>query len=136
MSIPRATTIANDSSFCESRQNMKKLEDDLTSEDAMNAPLQLAGGGLHRLEVAARTHSLRETNVALARANLELAELVERRQRMVLEVSHDLRTPLTSIKGAAQFLGTNLASKLGITPEDLTRATDQSDPTTVSLPFA
>lgn len=34
-----ATTIANDSPFCESRQNMKKLEDDLTSPEAMNAPL-------------------------------------------------------------------------------------------------
>src|SRR5882757_4764933 len=39
MATARATTIANDSPFCESRQNMKKLEDDLTSEDAMNAPL-------------------------------------------------------------------------------------------------
>jgi hypothetical protein len=32
-------TIANDSPFCESRQTMKKLEDNLTSPDAMNAPL-------------------------------------------------------------------------------------------------
>jgi hypothetical protein len=38
-SARHATTIANDSPFCESRQNMKKLEDDLTSPEAMNAPL-------------------------------------------------------------------------------------------------
>ena len=39
MSIARASTIANDSRFCESRQSMKKLEDDLTSPEALNAPL-------------------------------------------------------------------------------------------------
>ena len=32
-------TIANDMPFCDSREKMKKLEDDLTSSDAMNAPL-------------------------------------------------------------------------------------------------
>lgn len=35
----RIATIANDSPFCESRRSMKKLEDDLTSPEAMNAPL-------------------------------------------------------------------------------------------------
>ena len=39
MSTARASTIANDSRFCESQQSMKKLEDDLTSPQAMNAPL-------------------------------------------------------------------------------------------------
>lgn len=39
--MPTATIarIANDSPFCDSRAQMKKLEDDLTNEDAMNAPL-------------------------------------------------------------------------------------------------
>jgi hypothetical protein len=40
--MPRTNTaarIANDSPFCESRQNMKKLEDDLTSPEAMHASL-------------------------------------------------------------------------------------------------
>jgi signal transduction histidine kinase len=68
-----------------------------------NRELEEARAGLER-EVAARTERLRETNVALARANLELAELAQRRERMILEVSHDLRTPLTSVKGAAQNL--------------------------------
>jgi hypothetical protein len=48
MSTARATTVATDSRFCESRQNMKKLEDDLTSQDAMNAPL-------HEIEQMLRT---------------------------------------------------------------------------------
>jgi hypothetical protein len=39
MSTAHAATIANDSPFCEARQKMKELEDDLTSAEAMNAPL-------------------------------------------------------------------------------------------------
>jgi hypothetical protein len=48
MPTAHAATIANDSPFCESRWNMKKLEDDLTSDDAMNAPL-------HEIERMMRT---------------------------------------------------------------------------------
>lgn len=39
MSTARVATIANDSPFCDSRQSMKKLEDDLIGSEAMNAPL-------------------------------------------------------------------------------------------------
>ena len=39
MPTTSAARIANDSPFCESRQNMTKLEDDLISPEAMNAPL-------------------------------------------------------------------------------------------------
>lgn len=39
MSTARASTIANAPRFCESRQGMKKLEDDLTSAEALAAPL-------------------------------------------------------------------------------------------------
>lgn len=39
MSTARAVSIANDSPFCESRQNMKELEDTLISPEAMSAPL-------------------------------------------------------------------------------------------------
>jgi signal transduction histidine kinase len=63
-------------------------------------------------QVAARTESLRQTNIALARANLELEELAKRREQMVLEVSHDLRTPLTSVKGAAENLLDGIAGNL------------------------
>ena len=39
MPTTSAARIANDSPFCESRQNMTKLEDDLISPEAMSAPL-------------------------------------------------------------------------------------------------
>ena len=48
MATTNAARIANDSPFCESRQNMKKLEDALTSDDAMHAPL-------HEIERRLRT---------------------------------------------------------------------------------
>ncbi len=61
MSSARIATIANDRPFCESRQNMKKLEDDLTSPDAMNAPLDeiermLRTQGREMLRVMMQTH--------------------------------------------------------------------------------
>jgi len=77
-----------------------------------NAELEDARQGLER-EVAARTERLRQANVALASANLELAELARKREEMVLEVSHDLRTPLTSVKGAADNLLDGIAGPLG-----------------------
>jgi signal transduction histidine kinase len=76
-----------------------------------NAQLEAARQGLER-EVVARTEKLRQANVALASANLELAELARRREQMVLEVSHDLRTPLTSVKGAADNLLDGIAGRL------------------------
>jgi signal transduction histidine kinase len=77
-----------------------------------NAQLEESRKSLER-EVAARTKRLREANIALAAANLELAELVKRREEMVLDVSHDLRTPLTSVKGAADNLLDGIAGPLG-----------------------
>jgi signal transduction histidine kinase len=76
-----------------------------------NDALTRAKSGLEE-EVLARTERLREANVALARANLELAELAQRRERMLLEVSHDMRTPLTSVKGAAENLLDGIAGPL------------------------
>jgi signal transduction histidine kinase len=76
-----------------------------------NRKLEEARAGLER-EVLARTERLRETNVALARTNLELTELVQGREHMVLDLSHDLRTPLTSVKGAAQNMIDGLAGPL------------------------
>lgn len=39
MGMTSAARIANDSAFCESRESMKKLEDALSNEAAMNASL-------------------------------------------------------------------------------------------------
>lgn len=48
MNTARVKTIATDSPFCESRQNMKEFEDALISPEAMNAPL-------HEIERMLRT---------------------------------------------------------------------------------
>ena len=70
MSTARATTIANDSPFCESRQDMRKLEDALSSEDAMNAPL-------HEIEQMLEARG-REMLRAMMQAHFDLRSAQER----------------------------------------------------------
>jgi len=62
--------------------------------------------------VDARTAELRETNIRLAAANLELLELDKLRSAVLSNVSHELRTPLTGILGSAQNLRDGLAGGL------------------------
>ena len=59
-----------------------------------------------------RTADLREANVRLAAANLELLELDKLRSALISNVSHELRTPLTGILGSAQNLRDGLAGTL------------------------
>ena len=66
-------------------------------------------------QVDARTAELREANLRLAAANLELLELDRLRSAVVSNVSHELRTPLTGILGSAQNLRDGLAG--GLTEE-------------------
>ena len=63
-------------------------------------------------EVDARTAELREANMRLAAANLELLELDKLRSAVLSNVSHELRTPLTGILGSAQNLRDGLAGEL------------------------
>jgi signal transduction histidine kinase len=67
-----------------------------------------------RLEqaVAEATRDLRDTNRALATSNLELLEADRMRDALVANVTHDLRTPLTAIKGAAENLLDDIAGAL------------------------
>jgi signal transduction histidine kinase len=65
-------------------------------------------------QVEARTAELRESNMRLAAANLELLELDQLRSAVLSNVSHELRTPLTGILGSAQNLRDGLAG--GLTP--------------------
>jgi signal transduction histidine kinase len=67
-----------------------------------------------RLEraVADATRELREANRALATSNLELLETDRVRETLVANVTHDLRTPLTAIKGAADNLLDHIAGAL------------------------
>ena len=62
--------------------------------------------------VDARTAELRDANVRLAAANLELLELDKLRSELLSNVSHELRTPLTGIFGSAQNLRDGLAGDL------------------------
>jgi signal transduction histidine kinase len=68
----------------------------------------------HRLEraVSDATADLREANRALASSNLELLETDRMREALVANVTHDLRTPLTAIKGAADNLLDGIAGPL------------------------
>lgn len=63
-------------------------------------------------QVEERTAELREANVRLAAANLELLELDKLRSAVLSNVSHELRTPLTGILGSAQNLRDGLAGGL------------------------
>ena len=67
-----------------------------------------------RLEKAVddATRELREANRALATSNLELLETDRMRDKFVANVTHDLRTPLTAIKGAAENLLDHIAGAL------------------------
>lgn len=62
--------------------------------------------------VAEATRELREANRALATTNLELLEADRLRASLVANVTHDLRTPLTAIKGAADNLLDHIAGTL------------------------
>lgn len=62
--------------------------------------------------VDARTAELRQANLRLAAANLELLELDQLRSAVLSNVSHELRTPLTGILGSAQNLRDGLAGGL------------------------
>ena len=57
-------------------------------------------------------------NIALSRAKIAFEQAAQRREVMVQDVAHDLRTPLTSIKGASQNLLDNLAGPLSESAEE------------------
>ena len=69
-------------------------------------------------QVDARTAELRESNMRLAAANLELLELDKLRSAVLSNVSHELRTPLTGILGSAQNLRDGLAGGLTQAQQD------------------
>jgi signal transduction histidine kinase len=69
-------------------------------------------------QVDARTAELRDSNIRLAAANLELLELDKLRSAVLSNVSHELRTPLTGILGSAQNLRDGLAGGLTTAQQD------------------
>ncbi len=62
--------------------------------------------------IADATRELRDANRALATSNLELLETDRLREAFVANVTHDLRTPLTAIKGASENLLDGIAGAL------------------------
>jgi signal transduction histidine kinase len=83
---------------------LETLASELRALDARNLELeQLA---------AERGVKLSCANIALSRAKIAFEEAANRREEMVQDVAHDLRTPLTSIKGATQNLLDDMAGPL------------------------
>lgn len=64
-------------------------------------------------EAVRRGVKLSCARIALTRAKIAFDESMRHREEMVQDVAHDLRTPLTSIKGAAQNLLDGVAGPLG-----------------------
>jgi len=91
----------------EGRANHRRTDQLIYSEYALrehNLRLERA--------VADATGELRQANRALATSNLELLETDRLRDALVANVTHDLRTPLTAIKGAADNLIDHIAGAL------------------------
>jgi signal transduction histidine kinase len=83
---------------------LERLAKELRELDQRNLELeQLA---------AQRGVKLSCANIALSRAKIAFEQAAHRREEMVQDVAHDLRTPLTSIKGATQNLLDDMAGPL------------------------
>jgi signal transduction histidine kinase len=63
--------------------------------------------------VASATAELRDANREIARTNLALLEKDRQRESFIAGLTHDLRTPLTAVIGAADNLLAGLAGPLG-----------------------
>ena len=88
----------------DSQSELLELAKQLEELDARNLELEQMA--------AQRGVKLSCANIALARAKIAFEEAAERREQMVQDVAHDLRTPLTSIKGASQNLLDDMAGPL------------------------
>lgn len=93
--------------IAEGRANHRRTDQLIASEHALREHAE-------RLErdVADATRELRAANKALATSNLELLEVDRMREALITNVTHDLRTPLTVVKGAADNLLDGLAGPI------------------------
>lgn len=86
------------------RARITELEATVAEMDARSMELEQ--------EIARRGVKLSCANIALARAKIAFDETSRTREEAVQDIAHDLRTPLTSIKGAAQNLLDGVAGPL------------------------
>ncbi|MFD0695135.1 ATP-binding protein [Paenibacillus sp. GCM10027628] len=71
--------------------------------EALSAQLQIINESLERT-VEARTLDLQQTNRHLEAANAELSRMAQFRRQLLSDVSHELGTPLTTIRGYASAM--------------------------------
>ena len=92
----------------------EKNTDPAVKLDALEKELQALDDRNLELEqlAAQRGVKLSCANIALSRAKIAFEQAASRREEMVQDVAHDLRTPLTSIKGASQNLLDDMAGPL------------------------
>ncbi len=82
-----------------------------------SAARRLSSGQLDESFEVSRKDDLADLALSLESARIELKESRDRKARFLMAVSHDLRTPLTSIKGYIEALGDGMAE----TEADFTR---------------
>ncbi|MCK5736963.1 MAG: HAMP domain-containing histidine kinase, partial [Spirochaetaceae bacterium] len=90
------------------RKSVKRLQD---------AAVRLSSGKLDEPIIVYKRDDLANLAESLESTRIELKDVRDRKARFLMAVSHDLRTPLTSIKGYIEALGDGMAE----TEEDFTR---------------
>lgn len=76
-----------------------------TAREAESLSLQLrSANDTLEANVRERTNELQETNARLEAANAELSRMEQFRRRLLTDISHELGTPITSIKGFASAM--------------------------------
>jgi signal transduction histidine kinase len=87
------------------RARIRELESRVAELESQNLVLER--------EVGRRGVKLNCANIALARAKIHYDEQARHREEAVQDIAHDLRTPLTSIRGAAQNVLDGIAGPVG-----------------------
>lgn len=82
------------------RKSIRRLQD---------ATSRLSGGNLDEPIQVLKRDDLSDLAASLESTRLELKDSRDRKARFLMAVSHDLRTPLTSIKGYIEALGDGMA---------------------------
>ncbi|HEY6354618.1 MAG TPA: HAMP domain-containing sensor histidine kinase, partial [Burkholderiaceae bacterium] len=85
-------------------RHMSVVLRDVTDRKRREAEIQHLNAGLSE-QVAERTRELADKVEQLARANAELHKLDQMRSEFVSLVSHQIRAPLTNIRGAVERMG-------------------------------